>query len=93
MPAFLTTESASRISPIDEIREALAVVRKAGNKKVALLHCITNYPTKDKDVNLRMISHLIDAFPEIVIGYSDHTLPDDGEGILVAAVALGARII
>ncbi len=88
-PMIISTGASS----IDEIRQALSVVRKAGNKKVALLHCITNYPTKDKDVNLRMIAHLVDAFSEIVIGYSDHTSPGDGEGILAAAVALGARII
>jgi len=88
-PIIISTGASS----IDEIREALYVMRKAGNKNVALLHCITNYPTKDKDVNLRMITHLKNLFPETVIGYSDHTLPNDGEGILAAAVALGARII
>ncbi|HPM42370.1 MAG TPA: N-acetylneuraminate synthase family protein [Candidatus Omnitrophota bacterium] len=88
-PVIISTGASS----IAEIREALSVVRKTGNGKVALLHCITNYPTKDKDVNLNMITHLKKAFPGLVIGYSDHTLPEDGEGIITAAVALGANII
>ena len=80
-------------STIAEIKEAVKVIKAAGNKDIALLHCITNYPTKDENANLRMIGHLRKAFPDARIGYSDHTLPEDGEGILAAAVALGARII
>lgn len=80
-------------STIGEIEDAVQVIIDAGGKDTALLHCISNYPTKDEDVNLRMITHLQKVFPDIPIGYSDHTLPEYGEGILVAAVALGARII
>lgn len=80
-------------STIGEIEEAVKVIREEGNNQIALLHCISNYPTKDENVNLRMITHLQKVFPGIPIGYSDHTLPENGEGILVAAVALGAKII
>ncbi len=80
-------------SGIGEIEEAVHIVGDAGGTDIALLHCISNYPTKDQDVNLRMISHLRQVFPEIPVGYSDHTLPEKGEGILTAAIALGARII
>ncbi len=80
-------------STIDEIKEAVETIRNMGNSQIALLHCITNYPTDDRCVNLMMIKHLQEVFPDVPIGYSDHTLPQDGEGILVAAVALGARII
>lgn len=80
-------------STITEIREAVKAAEEEGNKNIALLHCISNYPAKDTDVNLRMIAHLKEAFPKLPVGYSDHTIPKNGEGILSAAVALGAVII
>lgn len=80
-------------STVGEIEEAIEVIKETGNNDIALLHCISNYPTKDENVNLRMITHLLQIFPGMTVGYSDHTLPDNGEGILAAAVALGARII
>lgn len=88
-PIILSTGA----STIGEIEEALQVIEAAGNRDVAILHCITNYPTLDENVNLRMITHLKTVFPGIPVGYSDHTLPDGCHGILIAAVALGASII
>lgn len=80
-------------STVGEIDEALRVMADEGNTDVAVLHCTSNYPTEDRNVNLRMISHLKEVFPHVPVGYSDHTLPEDGEGIIASAVALGARII
>ena len=40
------------------------------------MHCILNYPTKDSNANLNMISDLKKKFPKNTIGYSDHTLPN-----------------
>lgn len=80
-------------STIGEIEEAIRIIKETGNTELALLHCITNYPTKDENVNLKMITHLQKVFPDTPIGYSDHTIPENSEGIIVAAVALGARII
>jgi N-acetylneuraminate synthase len=59
---------------------------------LSLLHCILSYPTVEADANLSRISYLQQRFPDIPIGYSDHTLPDDMEVCTIAAV-LGARII
>lgn len=80
-------------STIEEIEEAVTTIKEEGNDKIALLHCTSNYPTKDTDVNLNMITHLKEAFSNLPIGYSDHTLPEDGEGIITGAVALGAKIV
>ena len=80
-------------STIKEVEEAVRIMKEEGNVQIGLLHCITNYPTQDKNINLRMIAHLRNAFPELPVGYSDHTLPENGEGIITAAVALGAKII
>lgn len=88
-PIILSTGA----STIGEIEEAVSVIRAEGNNNIAILHCISSYPTKDEDANLRMIIHLQKVFPDIPIGYSDHTMPENGEGILTAAVSLGARII
>jgi len=88
-PVILSTGASS----IDEIREATAVLEAAGAKDIALLHCILNYPCAYENAHLGMIAGLAEAFPQYVIGYSDHTHPDPNMTVLSAAVALGARII
>lgn len=80
-------------STIAEIQEAVGLVREEGNEQIVLLQCITNYPTEDQNINLRMVTHLKKIFPELLVGYSDHAIPENGEGIISAAVALGAKII
>ncbi len=88
-PVILSTGA----STIKEIKDAVKIIRSEGNRKISLLHCTSNYPVEDENVNLNMITHLRKAFPGVSVGYSDHALPRCGEGILAAAVALGARII
>ena len=58
-------------------------------KKVVLLHCISNYPTKLSDLNLKVIQNLKKIF-DIRVGLSDHT-----RSILTPAiaVAMGAKVI
>jgi N-acetylneuraminate synthase/N,N'-diacetyllegionaminate synthase len=77
------------MSTMEEVRDAVKVVKREGNQNIALLHCTSSYPTKAKDVNLRIISTLKDIF-RLPVGYSDHTR---GTIIAVAAVAFGACII
>lgn len=74
---------------LDEISEALAVLRENGAGKIALLHCNTEYPTPMEDVNLKAMESLRKAF-DAPIGYSDHT---KGIEVPIAAVAIGAMII
>jgi sialic acid synthase SpsE len=62
--------------------------RQAVNQDLAVLHCVTSYPTPFEEANLRAITDL--ARLGYVTGYSDHTL---GIEAAVAAVALGARVI
>jgi N-acetylneuraminate synthase len=71
-----------------EIAEAVDTARGAG-AQVALLHCVSAYPARFEDANLRMIPRLA-ADHGCVAGLSDHT-PGTAAG--VAAVALGACII
>jgi N-acetylneuraminate synthase len=71
-----------------EIEEAVSACRDAGSP-AALLHCVSAYPARHADANLRMIPRLSDDFG-CPVGLSDHTL---GTSAAVAAVALGASIV
>jgi pseudaminic acid synthase len=72
-----------------EVSDAVTAARRGGCKELALLYCVSGYPTPPADANLRTIPDLAQAF-DTVVGLSDHTL---GIGVAVAAVALGAAII
>lgn len=78
------------MSTYDEIREAVDAILAQGNSNIALLHCVSNYPTEAKDVNLKAIQELQKIFPQFNIGYSDHTLNSDAA---VASIPLNAKII
>ena len=53
------------------------------------MHCNVNYPTENKDVNLRVITTLKEEF-NYPIGFSDHTMSVE---VPVASVALGAMVV
>jgi sialic acid synthase SpsE len=82
-PMLISTGTAS----LAEVEEAIEVCRKAGNQQVALLHCTLKYPCPPEGINLRMMQHLMQAFPELPVGLSDHSL---GASVPLAAAALGA---
>lgn len=79
------------MSVVEEISEAIEVIKKAGTPKdkITVLHCNTEYPTPMKDVNLLAMNDLRDKLG-VKIGYSDHT---KGIEVPIAAVALGATVI
>ena len=52
-----------------------------------------SYPTKNSDANLNVIKTLKRVFPDVKIGYSDHTVPDETMTILSTAYLYGAEII
>ncbi len=79
-------------SKLNEIKNALKYLNLP-SKKVCIMHCVLNYPTKDEDAELNKISILKKHFPNNIIGYSDHTLPDDNLITLKIAFDLGAKII
>ena len=88
-PIYISTGAAY----ISEIEKAVRVIREAGCNDICLLHCVLSYPTKNEDANLNMIKHLRDMFPDVKIGYSDHTMPDKTMTILTTAYLFGAEII
>jgi len=77
------------LATLDEIEEAVEAVSSAGGTQLALLHCISGYPTPIEDCNLLTISDLKSRF-NIPIGLSDHTVDNTAS---ITAIALGARII
>ena len=86
-PIILSTGASSN----DEISEALEWIG-LGKIPVALLHCVLNYPTLDGDSHLGMILGLRKKFPNLIVGYSDHTMPGNMKNLEIATL-LGAQII
>lgn len=72
-----------------ELDDALNVISKHHNN-ISILHCVSEYPTKPQNVNLKTITYLQKNYPKYTIGYSDHTI---GIATPVAAVAMGAKVI
>lgn len=79
-------------SDINDIRNAIDLISK-NNKNIVIMHCILNYPTKNENANLNMITDIKNNFPDYKIGYSDHTQPDKSMLITSCANLLGAEYI
>lgn len=84
-PIVLSTGMAD----LGEIERAIEVIEKTGNNEIILLHCISIYPPRYEDINLRNIEMLKNTFG-YPVGFSDHSL---GTSIPLAAVTLGSCII
>ena len=74
-----------------EIKQAIKILLKNGLslKKLVLMHCVSNYPTKLRDLNLNYIPTMKKKF-NCEVGFSDHSM---GINASLAAIALGAKII
>lgn len=59
------------------------------NKNIIVLHCTSDYPVKDNELNLNVIPAFKRHF-KVLVGYSDHSA---GIGAAPYAVALGAKVI
>ncbi len=84
-PVILSTG----IAKIEDIDLAVKTCRDTGNEQIALLKCISAYPTPFEEVNLQQIEYLRKKY-NLTVGLSDHTL---GIEVPIASIALGARII
>jgi N,N'-diacetyllegionaminate synthase len=84
-PIILSTGMAD----LEEVGQAVAAIRAAGDPPLAVLHCLSAYPAPVGEVNLRAMDSLASRF-RCPVGFSDHTL---GIEIAVAAAARGAAII
>ena len=91
VPLIISTGMAT----LAEVDEAVRVIRStqtqlSEREGLAILHCVSAYPTPLEAVNLRTISTLQQAFPNHWIGFSDHTA---GLDCAPVAAGLGARIV
>lgn len=88
-PILLSTGASNE----EEIDRTIKVIRKYNNQPVVLLHCVLEYPTPFGHANLNRIVTLKNKYPNIIIGYSDHTKPDEDADIIKTAYNLGALVI
>ena len=81
------------ISSFAEIKKTTNLIKKSykknSNRKLFILHCVSNYPVKIKDANLKNILFLKKNFTNY-IGYSNHVI---GINACLVAISLGARIV
>ena len=85
IPLIISTGMAGE----DELEQAVDLITKY-HENLSILHCVSEYPTKPENTNLKSILWLSEKYKKYRIGYSDHTI---GISAAVAAVALGAEII
>ncbi len=85
VPVILSTGMCS----VGDVEAAVRILEMGGLSSIALLHCISLYPTAPQDANLRMMDTLARVFP-YPVGFSDHTR---GTAVPLAAVARGACIL
>ncbi len=76
------------MSNLDEIEDAYNIL-KEGTNNIAILHCISSYPTIEKDSNLSNIYKIQERY-DCIIGQSDHT---NDIKVPIYAAAAGAQIL
>lgn len=72
----------------EEMKRTITIVSR-NNDCICLFLCTSQYPTPAKDVNARKLLEMRNLFPEIVLGFSDHT---EGSTAAIVATALGAQV-
>src|SRR3989338_1617873 len=77
------------MATLDEVAAAGGTIRAAGNSDIVLLHCVSNYPARPDESNLRAMQALQREFG-VLVGFSDHT---PGVDVAPAAVSMGACVI
>lgn len=85
IPIIISTGMAGR----KELDEAVETITQH-HDQLTILHCVSEYPTHPKNVNLNTIKYLQKRYDQFCIGYSDHTI---GIATPVAAAAMGAEVI
>ena len=86
LPIVLSTGMCS----MAEVKEAVDTVLQEGNKNIVILHTVSGYPTYPEDVNLNVLATYRREFPDLYIGFSDHTLSPLA---IITAAALGADVV
>lgn len=77
------------MSNLEEVKEAIEVVKRAGNNQILVFQCTTDYPLAPENVNLEVIQTFIKEL-DVLVGYSDHTI---GDQVPIMAITLGACML
>lgn len=80
-------------SNLDEIEASVRLIQESNHNPLTLLHCVLEYPTPYEHANLAKIQSMIKQYPNCIIGYSDHTKPDECMDVIKTAFLLGAQVI
>jgi N-acetylneuraminate synthase len=83
-PAIISTG----MSAFSEVEDAVSVLERGGFPVV--MHSVSSYPAPVEELNLRVITDLLNTYSGYDIGWSGHEV---GLATTVAAVALGATYI
>jgi len=83
-PIIISTGIASE----NDIKRAIKICMKSNNFNIVLLNCISSYPAKKFELNLKYIDVLKKYCP--IVGYSDHS---DSDLASIISVANGAKVI
>lgn len=86
LPIIASTASATT----DEIDQVVTFFENR-QKKLCIMHCVGEYPTKKENLQLNQIDLLKNRYPEIVIGFSTHEEPENLDSIKIA-IAKGAHV-
>jgi sialic acid synthase SpsE len=71
------------------VMEVYSILNEIG-VDFSLLHCVSEYPPSYGHIRLGVIKRMLEVYPDIIVGFSDHAKSNYAA---FASVALGARII
>jgi len=80
----------SGMATLEELKESVNFLKSNGVKKIVIFQCTTNYPASYEEVNLNVINTFLREFPDLIIGFSDHTLGIESS---IGAAAKGVKVI
>mgnify|MGYP000055240929 CR=1 FL=1 len=86
LPIIMSTGGAT----IGEVDDAVKTVLKY-HKDLTVLHCSIQYPTALKDVNMGIMDTFSKVFPDVKVGYSDHT--EEPSNAPVQSIYLGGSVV
>lgn len=75
---------------LDEIAEAVTILRKYGCADIVIHHCPSGYPADPENIHLNKIRTIKTLYPDCSVAYSDHS-PDCYMDF--AAIPMGASIV
>ncbi len=78
------------MSDMEEVERVVNTIQPLALGGLAVLHCVSLYPSEAQHLNLRQLSTLHARFPKVVWGFSDHSQSTLAPAL---AVVLGATII